>query len=332
MKATKLTPPTTWALKRRSRFSWGGRAMSDPPDRTESSAAGRSAPIAMGSLDFEREGQSKPGSKRPMNDEQQSSTLTRFYKSARRDLYVPPQQMGLGLSLSVKQWPGGITDVTGHTTECREMLLKPLGFKWVKTREVWRYEGSEDPTAELVRRAKRDGVSISVDDRARAPTRRVSAAALMAQLSARAGGGGGEGGRGVGGSTVSGSSNGGCNACTHTRDARALMDDSLPSDEALLALCDTPGAAAAFGVPCQPAAPPQVPLQVAGGHGIAGGEGVRFVQPPTLAVSQQPAVGQAGAYSASEKPAYSECDVSDEALAAALDDFECRQQQGAGNL
>ena len=71
---------------------------------------------------------------------------------------------GVGLKLRCTQRAGAITDVTGDTERCKEMLLKPLGFGWERSHKVWRWDGegddAQDPTKELLARAAHDGVEV----------------------------------------------------------------------------------------------------------------------------------------------------------------------------
>jgi hypothetical protein len=74
----------------------------------------------------------------------------------------PRTMIGSGQKLRVLQRASGITDVSGDTGNCKEMLLKPLGFKWVKEIAVWRWDGqgdaAHDPTPKLQQMCERDGV------------------------------------------------------------------------------------------------------------------------------------------------------------------------------
>jgi hypothetical protein len=85
------------------------------------------------------------------------------------------------------QRAGAITDVTGDTEQCKEMLLKPLGFRWERSLKVWRWDGngddSRDPTNELFVRAARDGVQVT-HVKFRPAVAQKSARAILASLMA----------------------------------------------------------------------------------------------------------------------------------------------------
>jgi hypothetical protein len=85
------------------------------------------------------------------------------------------------------QRAGAITDVTGDTEQCKEMLLKPLGFRWERSLKVWRWDGngddSRDPTNELLVRAARDGVQVT-HVKFRPAVAQKSARAILASLMA----------------------------------------------------------------------------------------------------------------------------------------------------
>ncbi len=98
-----------------------------------------------------------------------------------------PLPLGTGLKLRCVQRAGAITDVTGDTEQCKEMLLKPLGFRWERSLKIWRWDGqgddSHDPTTELLARAARDGVEVT-HVKFRAATTQHSARAMLASLMA----------------------------------------------------------------------------------------------------------------------------------------------------
>ena len=101
---------------------------------------------AMGSPSSDRISDSSPSSsqgsghhgKRPMPPSGTSGSpaaLSQLFPAKR-----PRPLPGAGLKLRVVQRAGAMTDVTGDTENCKEMLLKPLGFRWNKPLKVWRWE------------------------------------------------------------------------------------------------------------------------------------------------------------------------------------------------
>ena len=143
-------------------------------------------------------------------------SLTSQFSAQRPHSPAPPPPSrptpGAGVSIQVKLFPRGITQVVGDTknTGVQNCLLKPLGFTWQsapsmqlwqhdvdKKPEVWPPKGFEsaaprefplDPSDELKRRAERDGVAIELIDcgRAAASRPKVSVKDLMARLNGAA--------------------------------------------------------------------------------------------------------------------------------------------------
>ena len=96
---------------------------------------------------------------------------TAFTSKRIRPSQASPLAAGLQLKLRCAQRMGAITDVTGDTTNagCREVLLKPLGFKYVHALKVWRWDGNgnaaADPTPRLAELAQRDGIEVLIQHR-----------------------------------------------------------------------------------------------------------------------------------------------------------------------
>ena len=94
-----------------------------------------------------------------------SPAITSHFAAKRPRATPQDAPLGTGLQLRCVQRAGAITDVTGDTEQCKEMLLKPLGFRWERSLKVWRWDGngddSRDPTNELLVRAARDGVQVT---------------------------------------------------------------------------------------------------------------------------------------------------------------------------
>lgn len=117
-----------------------------------------------------------------------SSPAINSHFAAKRPRATPQDApLGTGLQLRCVQRAGAITDVTGDTEQCKEMLLKPLGFRWERSLKVWRWDGngddSRDPANELLVRAARDGVQVT-HVKFRPAVAQKSARAILASLMA----------------------------------------------------------------------------------------------------------------------------------------------------
>ena len=123
------------------------------------------------------------GNKRPAMPD--TSTIDSFFAAKRAR---PSSMLGVGLKLRVVQRGEAITEVSGDTEKCKEMLLKPLGFRWVKARALWQWDGNGDPTNDpsnqLLERAALDGVSVELVSRDPPAVAPISAAAQFARLMA----------------------------------------------------------------------------------------------------------------------------------------------------
>jgi hypothetical protein len=116
-----------------------------------------------------------------------SPAITSHFAAKRPRATPQDAPLGTGLQLRCVQRAGAITDVTGDTEQCKEMLLKPLGFRWERSLKVWRWDGngddSRDPTNELLVRAARDGVQVT-HVKFRPAVAQKSARAILASLMA----------------------------------------------------------------------------------------------------------------------------------------------------
>lgn len=116
-----------------------------------------------------------------------SPAITSHFAAKRPRATPQDAPLGTGLQLRCVQRAGAITDVTGDTEQCKEMLLKPLGFRWERSLKVWRWDGngddSRDPTNELFVRAARDGVQVT-HVKFRPAVAQKSARAILASLMA----------------------------------------------------------------------------------------------------------------------------------------------------
>ena len=116
-----------------------------------------------------------------------SPAITSHFAAKRPRATPQDAPLGTGLQLRCVQRAGAITDVTGDTEQCKEMLLKPLGFRWERSLKVWRWDGngddSRDPANELLVRAARDGVQVT-HVKFRPAVAQKSARAILASLMA----------------------------------------------------------------------------------------------------------------------------------------------------
>ena len=116
-----------------------------------------------------------------------SPAITSHFAAKRPRATPQDAPLGTGLQLRCVQRAGAITDVNGDTEQCKEMLLKPLGFRWERSLKVWRWDGngddSRDPTNELLVRATRDGVQVT-HVKFRPAVAQKSARAILASLMA----------------------------------------------------------------------------------------------------------------------------------------------------
>lgn len=138
------------------------RALSTTDGMASSSS---SDPIEESSQSQSSQSSQQLGSAKRPADSAQPLLTSQF--AAKKPRPITPK-MGAGLKLHVTQRMGAITEVKGDTTQCKEVLLKPLGFKWEKDLGLWRWDGngdeSCDPTREMLRLATRDGVQVDVVD------------------------------------------------------------------------------------------------------------------------------------------------------------------------
>ena len=110
-----------------------------------------------------------------------------FYAQKRPRIEPPAAvKIGAGNRLVIELYEGGIFNATGDTSACKEMLLKPFGWKWVVALKMWRHEAGDQRLLSQMRTiADRDGVQLDVLDRGNQPRATISVQQLLAQEEAR---------------------------------------------------------------------------------------------------------------------------------------------------